>query len=102
MDMARRVLACFPSDPKRALVSATTIAVAYIAGGFIPLAPYFIVAAASRALAVSVAFTLLALFMFGYVKGHFTGAGPIRSAVQKALVGGLAATAAFGIARAIA
>ena len=50
---------------------------------------------------MSVAFTLLALFVFGYVKGHFTGAGPIRSALQTTLVGGLAAAAAFGIARAI-
>ena len=88
-------------DPKRALVSAATIAGAYITGGLIPLAPYFIVATAGRALAVSVACTLLALFVFGYVKGHFTGAGPIRSALQTTLVGGLAAAAAFGIARAI-
>jgi vacuolar iron transporter family protein len=88
-------------DPKRALISAVTIAGAYIAGGLIPLAPYFIFTAAARALAVSVAFTLLALFVFGYVKGHFTGARPTRSALQTALVGGLAAAAAFGIARAI-
>jgi VIT1/CCC1 family predicted Fe2+/Mn2+ transporter len=88
-------------DPKRALVSAVTIAGAYTAGGLIPLAPYFIFAGAARALAVSVTFTLLALLVFGYVKGHFTGARPTRSALQTALVGGLAAAAAFGIARAI-
>jgi VIT1/CCC1 family predicted Fe2+/Mn2+ transporter len=89
-------------DPRRALISAATIASAYVAGGLIPLAPYFVVAVAARALTVSVAVTLLALFVFGYVKGHFTGAGPIRSALQTALVGGLAAAAAFGIAHAIA
>jgi VIT1/CCC1 family predicted Fe2+/Mn2+ transporter len=89
-------------DPRRALVSAATIASAYVAGGLIPLAPYFLFAGAARALTVSVASTLLALFVFGYVKGHFTGAGPIRSALQTALVGGLAAAAAFGIAHAIA
>jgi vacuolar iron transporter family protein len=88
-------------DPRRALVSAATIASAYVAGGLIPLAPYVLFAGAARALTVSVAFTLLALFVFGYVKGHFTGAGPIRSALQTVLVGGLAAAAAFGIARAI-
>jgi len=100
--MMRFELGLEKPDPKRALVSALTIAGAYIAGGLIPLAPYFIFAAAVRALAVSVAFTLLALFVFGYVKAHFTGARPIRSALQTALVGGLAAAAAFGIARAIA
>lgn len=50
---------------------------------------------------MSVALALLALFVFGYIKGHFTGAGPMRSALQTSLVGGIAAAAAFGIARAI-
>ena len=49
----------------------------------------------------SAAFTLSALFVFGYVKGHFTGAGPLWSALQTMLVGGLAAAAAFAIARTI-
>jgi VIT1/CCC1 family predicted Fe2+/Mn2+ transporter len=89
-------------DPKRALISALTIAAAYVVGGLVPLAPYFVFASAGRALVVSVGSTLLALFVFGYVKGHFTGAGPVRSALQTALVGGLAAAAAFGIARSIA
>jgi VIT1/CCC1 family predicted Fe2+/Mn2+ transporter len=99
--MMRFELGLEAPDPKRAFVSAATIAGAYIAGGLIPLAPYFLFSAAARALEVSVAFTLLALFVFGYVKSHFTGARPIRSALQTALVGGLAAAAAFGIARAI-
>ena len=99
--MMRFELGLEKPDPKRALISAGTIAGAYIAGGLIPLAPYFIVATAARALAVSVACTLLALFLFGYIKGQFTGARPIRSALQTVLVGGLAAAAAFGIARAI-
>lgn len=99
--MMRFELGLEQPDPKRALVSASTIAGAYIAGGLIPLAPYFIFAAAARALAVSVAFTLVALFAFGYVKGHFTGARPLQSGLQTTLVGGLAAAAAFAIARAI-
>jgi len=99
--MMRFELGLEQPDPKRALVSAATIAGAYIAGGLIPLAPYFVFAAATRALVFSVVVTLLALGVFGYVKGHFTGARPIRSALQTLLVGGLAAAAAFGIARAI-
>jgi len=99
--MMRFELGLEQPDPKRALVSAATIAGAYIAGGLIPLAPYFVFAAATRALVFSVVVTLLALGVFGYVKGHFTGARPIRSALQTVLVGGLAAAAAFGIARAI-
>jgi VIT1/CCC1 family predicted Fe2+/Mn2+ transporter len=99
--MMRFELGLEAPDPRRALVSAVTIAGAYIAGGLIPLAPYFIFATATRALTVSVAFTLLALFAFGYVKGHFTGARPLWSALQTTLVGGLAAAAAFSIARLI-
>jgi VIT1/CCC1 family predicted Fe2+/Mn2+ transporter len=99
--MMRFELGLEKPDPKRAVVSAMTIGGAYIAGGLIPLGPYFMVAAASRALALSVAFTLLALLVFGYVKGRFTGARPIRSALQTVLVGGLAAAAAFAIARAM-
>ncbi len=86
-------------DPRRALSSALTIAGAYIAGGFIPLAPYMVAARAATALLFSVAVTLVALVLFGYIKGRFTGTRPARSALQTALVGGLAAAAAFGLAR---
>jgi VIT1/CCC1 family predicted Fe2+/Mn2+ transporter len=86
-------------DPSRAPRSALTIGGAYIAGGLIPLLPYFLAASVTAALPFSVACTLVALFIFGGVKGRLTGAPPMRSAVQTAVVGGLAAAAAFGIAR---
>ena len=69
--------------------------------GLIPLSPYFLLATAHGALLVSVGVTLVALLVFGYVKGRFTGAGPLRSGLQTAIIGGLAAAAAFLIARAI-
>jgi len=99
--MMRFELGLETPDPKRALLSAVTIAGAYIAGGFIPLGPYIFLPKASTALVVSVAITLLALAIFGYVKGRFTGAPPVRSSIQTLLIGGLAAGAAFVIARAI-
>jgi VIT1/CCC1 family predicted Fe2+/Mn2+ transporter len=88
-------------EPGRAVQSAATIAASYVAGGLVPLAPYFFAPTAAAALPLSVAVTLAALFAFGWVKGRFTGSGPLRSAVQTALIGGLAAAAAFAIARAI-
>jgi VIT1/CCC1 family predicted Fe2+/Mn2+ transporter len=88
-------------DPKRALTSAITIGGAYIAGGFIPLAPYIVIGNPSRALILSIGVTLLALLVFGFVKGRFTGMRPVRSALQTALIGSVAAGAAFMIARAI-
>ena len=63
--------------------------------------PYILLGTLAAALEVSVLATLLALLAFGFVKAKFTGSGPVRSALQTLLVGGLAATAAFIIARAI-
>lgn len=97
--MMRFELGLEEPDPRRALRSALTIAGAYIAGGLVPLAPYMALSSIQAALLVSVAVTLLALVAFGYVKGRFTGTRPWRSAWQTTLIGGLAAAAAFGIAR---
>jgi len=88
-------------DPRRSLRSALTIAGSYMVGGFVPLAPYILMKTVPRALMVSVVVTLLALIVFGYVKGRFTGARPFRSALQTAAIGSIAAAAAFGIARLI-
>jgi vacuolar iron transporter family protein len=99
--MMRFELGLEKPDPKRALTSALTIGLSYIAGGLIPLAPYMLISQAGTALVFSVVFTLVALLIFGYVKGRFTGARPIRSALQTALIGGLAAAVAFGLAKAI-
>lgn len=99
--MMRFELGLEKPEPGRARTSAMVIAGAYIAGGLIPLAPYMLVARAHEALLVSVVFTLVALAIFGFVKGRFTGARPLRSAIQTTLTGGLAAGAAFLIARAI-
>ncbi len=87
--------------PGRALKSAVTIGGAYIAGGLIPLLPYFVVSSSGTGLLYSILITALALAIFGYIKSRFTGAKPFRGAMQTLLVGGLAASVAFAIARAI-
>jgi VIT1/CCC1 family predicted Fe2+/Mn2+ transporter len=97
--MMRFELGLEPPDPKRAVRSASTIAGAYIAGGLIPLAPYMLIGSASSALLASVVATILALAIFGAVKGHYTGMPLGSGAIRTAFIGGLAAAAAFGIAR---
>jgi VIT1/CCC1 family predicted Fe2+/Mn2+ transporter len=97
--MMRFELGLEAPDPKRAHRSALTIACAYIAGGLIPLAPYMLMSAVYSALLASVAATLVALAIFGAVKGHYTGMPRFSSAARTVLIGGLAAAAAFGIAR---
>ena len=86
-------------DPLRARNSAVTIAISYILGGMVPLSSYMVVDDLKSALLWSVAVTLIALFVFGYVKGRLTGVAPLRGGVQTVVIGGLASAAAFGLAR---
>jgi VIT1/CCC1 family predicted Fe2+/Mn2+ transporter len=87
--------------PGRALRSASTIAGAYAGGGLVPLFPYMLLTQMHSAFLLSVAVTLMALFVFGYIKGRYTGAAPIRGAVQTLIIGALAAGAAYLIAKSI-
>ncbi|KAF7072440.1 hypothetical protein CFC21_077564 [Triticum aestivum] len=88
-------------DPRRALTSAATIALAYVVGGMVPLSPYMFVASVDSAMMTSVVVTLAALLFFGYVKGRFTGNRPFLSAIQTAIIGALASSAAYGMAKAV-
>ena len=96
--MMRFELGLEAPEPSRASRSALTIAASYIAGGLVPLIPYMLLNNSVVALKISAVSTLIALYGFGYVKGQFTGTKPIKSGYQTALIGGLAATAAFVLA----
>jgi VIT1/CCC1 family predicted Fe2+/Mn2+ transporter len=97
--MMRFELGLEQPDASRAWKSALTIAVAYIIGGIVPLSAYLILSDVHRALLVSAIVTLIALALFGGVKARFTGVPVFRGALQTTVIGGLAAAAAFGIAR---
>jgi VIT1/CCC1 family predicted Fe2+/Mn2+ transporter len=99
--MMRFELGIESPDPKRALSSAIAIACSYIVGGLIPLAPYMVLGDVRTGLNVSICITLIALLVFGYVKGRFTGTKPIKNAIQTMLIGGVAAAAAFLLAKVI-
>jgi VIT1/CCC1 family predicted Fe2+/Mn2+ transporter len=86
-------------DPRRAPISAATIGLSYVAGGLIPLAPYFIAADLHEAFLASVWVTLAALLVFGCVKARFTGIPLWKGGFQTVSIGGLAAAAAYLIAR---
>jgi vacuolar iron transporter family protein len=100
--MMRYELGLEEPDPSRARTSAATIAGSYVAGGLIPLSPYVVLGSATRGLAFSAVVTLAALGVFGFLKGRYTGTGPLRSAGQTMVIGGLAAAAAFVLAKLIA
>jgi vacuolar iron transporter family protein len=99
--MMRFELGLEKPEPSRARNSALTIAISYILGGLIPLLPYFLIANPISGLKVSALITLIALAIFGYIKGKFTGASPWKSSFQTTIVGGLAAAVAFGLAKLI-
>jgi VIT1/CCC1 family predicted Fe2+/Mn2+ transporter len=100
--MMRFELGLEEPDPRRAVTSAATIAGSYVAGGMVPLFPYILLSSASRGLLFSAVVTLAALGIFGYIKGRFTGTHPLRSTSQTMVIGGLAAGAAFVLAKLIA
>jgi VIT1/CCC1 family predicted Fe2+/Mn2+ transporter len=99
--MMRFELGLEKPDSSRAPASAVTIAASYVAGGIIPLLPYMLIAEIGLALRASIVLTLIALAVFGGVKALITGAPPLRSAIQTVVIGGIAAGAAFLIARAV-
>jgi vacuolar iron transporter family protein len=99
--MMRFELGLEKPDPKRAVTSAATIAGAYAVGGLIPLSPYIALGNAYRGLVISAIVTLAALGIFGFIKGRFTGARALRSAVQTVVIGGIAASVAFMLAKLI-
>jgi VIT1/CCC1 family predicted Fe2+/Mn2+ transporter len=89
---------------KRMYISAFTIGMGYLLGGIIPLIPYFFIPRAHIALLYSCIITGIILLIFGAVKARVTGAaqslgGYVWGAVSILMVGGVAAAAAFGIAR---
>ncbi|MEI2749547.1 MAG: VIT1/CCC1 transporter family protein [Ferruginibacter sp.] len=86
-------------DPKRATKSALNIGLSYIAGGIIPLSPYFFISSSTEALKYSVVATLICLFVFGYFKSKVTGINVWMGAIRVTMIGALAAAAAFGVAK---
>ncbi|MCW3126511.1 MAG: iron transporter [Bacteroidetes bacterium] len=96
--MMRYELGLEPPSVNRARNSALTIGISYVVGGLIPLLPYVFLANVHTGLLVSVIVTLLALFIFGYIKSRVTGQSPFKGAVNTMIIGALAAGAAFLIA----
>ena len=86
-------------DPKRATKSALNIGLSYVVGGLVPLSPYFFIDTPVEGLKISVAVTILCLFVFGFFKSKVTGINPWAGALRVTLIGAVAAAAAFGVAK---
>ena len=89
-------------DKNRALQSAFIIGISYVVGGLIPLTAYFFTESAQQGLIYSTITTLICLVVFGLIKSKLTGQPLFKGTMRVAIVGALAAAAAFGIAKLIA
>jgi VIT1/CCC1 family predicted Fe2+/Mn2+ transporter len=85
----------------RAAKSGVTIALAYLAGGFIPLFPYMVFRDSKAGFEVSCMVTILALIVFGFIKSKFTGQPVVKGTIKIASIGIIAAGAAYLLAKAV-
>ncbi len=99
--MMRFELGLDKPDKNRAYQSAITIALAYLTGGLIPLAPYVIIANNQHGFYWSCVITILALIIFGYFKSKVTAQPLLKGTLKVAFTGILAAAAAYAIAKMI-
>jgi VIT1/CCC1 family predicted Fe2+/Mn2+ transporter len=97
--MMRYELGLEKPDPKRARNSALNIGLSYVAGGMVPLSPYYFTSDPIDGLKYSAAITVICLFIFGFFKAKATGQQPLQGAVKVMLIGSVAAAAAFFIAK---
>jgi len=88
-------------DKDRAAVSAGTIAISYLVGGFIPLSPYILFSDNHTAFNLSCLVTILALIIFGFFKSKVTGQPLLKGTIKVAFIGIIAAGAAFLLAKAV-
>lgn len=97
-DMAHKELGIFPESLEEPLGNAVVMGCAYVVGGLVPVLPYLILPL-HAAMPVSIAVTLLALFLFGGLKGRIVKQVWWRSGLEMLTVAGAAAFVGFLIGR---
>ena len=86
-------------DINRARQSARNIGVAYIVGGIVPLSAYLFTTTPHSGLLLSSIITIICLLVIGYYKSKVTDQPAMRGAFRTMLIGLLAASAAYFVAR---
>ncbi len=76
------------------------VMVAFVAGAVLPVLP-FALASTTMGLALATALSVSGLFAAGAAKGWVSGLHPLRSGIEMALLGSLAAAVTYGIGSAI-
>ena len=86
-------------NPNQAYKSGLVIALAYVAGGIIPLVSYWHTRTPNDGLIWSSVSTGVVLLVFGYFKSKLTGQNPIWGAVRVCFISAVAAGAAYLLAK---
>ena len=97
-DMAHKELGISPDALEEPLGNAVVMGLAYVIGGLVPALPYLLLPM-HTAMLVSVIGTLLALFLFGGLKGRVVRQVWWRSGLEMLTIAGLAALVGFVIGR---
>ena len=95
-DMAHKELGICPGTLEEPVSNAVVMGVAYILGGLVPVVPYLMLPVASG-MAVSIGGTLLALFLFGGLKGRVVKQVWWHSGLEMLTIAGVAVLVGFVI-----
>ena len=95
-DMAHKELGIAPETLEEPLGNALVMGTAYVLGGLVPVLPYLMLPL-STAMPISIVCTLLALFLFGGLKGRVVKQVWWRSGLEMLSVAGVAALVGFVI-----
>ncbi|MBI3996983.1 MAG: VIT1/CCC1 transporter family protein [Candidatus Omnitrophica bacterium] len=98
-DMAHKELGILPGSLEEPLGNALVMGTTYVIGGLIPVLPYLFLPMWT-AMPISIIGTLLALFLFGGLKGRVVKQVWWRSGLEMLFIAGVAALVGFLIGRA--
>jgi VIT1/CCC1 family predicted Fe2+/Mn2+ transporter len=99
--LAREELGLNPDDLGSPWGAATASFLSFAAGAALPLIPFLIRMAGSRALVATAVLTAAALFAVGLALSLFTGRHAVRGALRMVLIGGGAGVVSFLVGRAL-
>lgn len=74
---------------RSALADGAIMFVSYFVSGFVPLSPYMFLNA-RRALVISIAFSVIALFAVGFIGAQLSKTSLIRGGIRMTIIGGIA------------
>ncbi len=97
-DMAHKELGIAPQHLEEPIGNAFVMGTAYVAGGLVPILPYYFLPFRT-AILVSLVGTFVALFLFGGLKGRLVKQPWWRSGLEMLSIAGLAALVGFLVGR---